>query len=107
LVARLLPPLALFACATADPEDPGDVMDPVDTEVVDTNDTPDDTPDDTPVGDTDAPDTDVPDTDPPCTTGLDVGDCPPGFTLSAVDGGSVTLSQLGGQRVIVLGTSNW
>jgi hypothetical protein len=42
-----------------------------------------------------------------CTVGLDPMDCPPDFTLDAVGGGSVTLSELVGQRVVIIGTSNW
>lgn len=42
-----------------------------------------------------------------CTVGLDPADCPPDFTLDAAGGGSVTLSDHIGQRVIIIGTSNW
>ena len=45
--------------------------------------------------------------DPSCVVGLAVGECPPEFTLSAVAGGSLSLSEFVGQRVIVIGTSNW
>ena len=45
--------------------------------------------------------------DPSCEVGLSVGDCPPDFSLERVGGGSVHLSDHIGQRIIVIGTSNW
>ncbi len=42
-----------------------------------------------------------------CSIGLDVGDCPPDFTLPSTSGGDVTLSMRGGERVILVGSSIW
>ncbi len=39
--------------------------------------------------------------------GLEPGDCPPEFTLPSTAGGQVALGDFQGQRIIVLGTSNW
>lgn len=42
-----------------------------------------------------------------CEVGLQPGQCPPDFTLTSAEGVDVTLSDLQGKRVVVLGTSNW
>lgn len=112
MVARAAIPLVLMACTTVTKEDPTEPVDTTEPTTPVDSDTPEDPDPDPPVDtdlvDTDAPDTDaVVDSDPPCTVGFDVGDCPPDFTLDAVGGTSVTLSQHGAQRVIVIGTSNW
>jgi hypothetical protein len=39
--------------------------------------------------------------------GLEPGDCPPEFELPSTAGGQVALGDFVGERVIVLGTSNW
>ena len=39
--------------------------------------------------------------------GLEPGDCPPEFELPSTSGGQVSLGDFQGERVIVLGTSNW
>lgn len=43
----------------------------------------------------------------PCEMGLSPGDCAPDFTLVNADGESVTLSELQGRRLVVLGSSLW
>lgn len=42
-----------------------------------------------------------------CQVGLSVGECPPDFTLNAANGGTLTLSDHVGERIIIIGTSNW
>lgn len=45
---------------------------------------------------------------PECDTfGLEVGDCPPDFELPSTAGGQVHPGDFPGERVVVLGTSNW
>ena len=74
---RIFLPLALVGCAATGP---ADIQDDTDTDVAN---------------------------DDGCTVGLEVGDCAPDFTLRASDGTSYTLSERGGERVILVGSATW
>ena len=92
---RLLPLLALFACSEADKgdADPG-------TSTSTTDDGDPGTTDDGDPGTTD-------DGDPDCTEGMEVGQCPPDFTLIDGSGAQRSLSELRGAPVLIVGTAEW
>ncbi|MFT4978878.1 MAG: cytochrome oxidase Cu insertion factor (SCO1/SenC/PrrC family) [Myxococcota bacterium] len=47
------------------------------------------------------------DTERDCTVGFEVGQCPRDFTLTNQAGEAVTLSELVGQPVVVVGAAEW